>query len=180
MTRCKLTENTMEIDRLIEKHKDAVYRQMVRVCGNHDDAEDTLADAMIAAWRAADQLLDPAHFRAWMTTIGSRICARTRIRERLTKTIAIQELEAHGLQIPSPIADPEQDLETKTLKACVSDAVASLPETYREVYLRREILGESAEAVGDSLNLSISAVKSRLHRARALVRESLDSNLDCA
>lgn len=169
----------MDIERLIHRHKDAVYRQMVRVCGNYDDAEDALADAFYAALKSADQLKDPENFRAWLAKIGTRVCVRKRIAERLAKSMSINDLESKGIEILDRHAGPDIETEANVLRGCVQGAIDSLPEIYKEVYMRREILGEKAEDVAAQLGLSVPAVKSRLHRARQLARESLDSGLGC-
>lgn len=162
----------MNFERLVREHKDAVYRQMVRVCnGQAEDAEDALAEALVVAFKISDQLEHPEAFRSWLTRIGSRICTRMQRREsRLTLE------RAPGL-LESIAASQESDWETNRLKDCVSKAIGDLPLVYREVYIRRELQGESAESVASSMNLSIPAVKSRLHRARNRVREVLDSDL---
>lgn len=170
----------MELERLINRHKDQVYRQMVRVCGNYSDAEDALADALVSAVRASDQLRDPLYFQAWLSKIGTRACIRNRFKERLFQLIPMAELESKWIEIVEPSGGPDVEFEASQMKACVSGAVTALPELYREVYLRREILGEKAEDVAGALGLSLPAVKSRLRRAREMVRSSLDSGFGCA
>lgn len=169
----------MDIERLINRHKDAVYRQMVRTCGNREDAEDALAEALYAAIKASDQLQNPDRFQGWLAKIGSRSCARSRIRERLGEFASLAELEARGFELKAVTADPAQSAELSELKNCVSGAIELLPELYREVYIRREIMGERAEDVAASLRLTLPALKSRLHRAREMVREALDTGLGC-
>ncbi|MBS1717348.1 MAG: RNA polymerase sigma factor [Armatimonadetes bacterium] len=169
----------MDIERLINRHKDAVYRQMVRTCGNMDDAEDALAEALYAAIKAADQLKSADHFQAWLAKIGTRSCLRMRIRERLARFTSVAELEAKGIEFASPGQDPSEVAELAALKNCVAGAIELLPEAYREVYVQREIMGESAEDVARKLGISLPALKSRLHRAREMVREALDGGLGC-
>jgi RNA polymerase sigma-70 factor, ECF subfamily len=169
----------MEIERLIEKHKDAVYRQMVRVCGSQDDAEDALGDAILAALKAGSQLKDAEAFRGWLAKIGARACARSRIRQRVSKDLSLDLLEELGLEFAASQPGPEDDLLMSQTHSCVQMALSSLPDIYKEVYIRREVGGESAEDVARSLDLTISAVKSRLHRARTLVRKAIDSDLGC-
>ena len=169
----------MDIERLINRHKDAVYRQMVRTCGNRVDAEDALAEAIFAALKASDQLKQPDYFQAWLSRIGTRSCARMRIRERLVQMSSVEDLEAHGFEISSGGIGPEMAAELSAMKACVTGAIELLPQRYREVYLRREIYGERAEAVANALGISLPAVKSRLLRARLMVRDALDLGLGC-
>lgn len=170
----------MEVEHLVNQHKDAVYRQMVRVCGNQDDAEDSLAEAIFGALKAVDQLRDQDHFRAWLARIGTRSCVRMKLRERLLSWSSLTELEEMGIEVPDRQAGPAEELEAKEIKRCVAGAVEALPSIYHEVYLRREIFGEPAEEVASALEISVSALKSRLHRARAIVRESMDSHLGCS
>lgn len=169
----------MDLERQINRHKDAVYRQMVRVCGNHTDAEDALADALLAAVRSSAQLSNPESFQAWLIKIGSRACTRARIRGRIDQLRSLSELEELGIEVADQAPDAVAQLEAKAMKSCVTEAIERLPELYRDVYLRREILGEPADKVSAALNLSIPALKSRLHRARALVRELLDDGFGC-
>jgi RNA polymerase sigma-70 factor (ECF subfamily) len=56
----------MNFEELANEHKDAVYRQMLRVCGNHADAEDVLMEALLKAYRSLGQLREAAAFRAWL------------------------------------------------------------------------------------------------------------------
>jgi RNA polymerase sigma-70 factor (ECF subfamily) len=169
----------VDIERLIDRHKDAVYRQMVKVCGNYADAEDALADAIFAAIKASHQLRDPDHMRAWLGRIGTRSCFRMRIRERLTGSVPMDDLESMGIQLRAAGPDPGEQAEIAAMKNCVASAIQAIPDLFREVYVRREILGEKAESVAGDLGLSVPAMKSRLHRARRIVRESLDSGLGC-
>ncbi len=152
---------------------------MIRTCGNQDDAEDALADALLAALRASVKLKDPTNFQAWLAKIGARACARIRIKDRMLSFVSLADLEAKGFEIPSEEPSPATEHELATMKDCVAGAIESLPDHYREVYLLREIRGDKAEDVAAQLGLSVTAVKSRLHRARGLMRAALDSGLGC-
>jgi RNA polymerase sigma-70 factor (ECF subfamily) len=63
-----------DFETLANQHKDAVYRQMVRVCGNREDAEDVLIEALLKAYRNLDRLRDAVAFRSWLGRIASRCC----------------------------------------------------------------------------------------------------------
>lgn len=62
---------------------------MVRVCGNRDDAEDVLVEALLSAHRALGQLRDEAGFRAWLIRIGGRVCGKLKRREALALALAL-------------------------------------------------------------------------------------------
>lgn len=166
------SDSSTSFERLIVQHKDAVYRQMVRVCGQREDAEDALATAMMQAFRAADQLASEDAFRGWLATIGRRVCSRMRHNPRIAD--ALEFAEEIGLT-----ATEDANFDLVILKGCVRDAVISLPEKYRDVYEKCEIEERTVPEVAEELGLSVAATKSRLLRARAMVREMLDASV-CA
>ncbi len=164
----------MEFDRLANRHKDAVYRQLLRMCGNHDDAEDVLAESLVHAYRALPKLQAPEAFQAWLTQIGRRACGRLRKRAAARRTVALAELEEHGLEISAPGASPEEVAMERELKRCLLSSLEKLPPQYREVYELRELDGLTAEEVSVRTGLTVGNIKSRLHRARARIREEMD------
>ncbi|MCW5941478.1 MAG: sigma-70 family RNA polymerase sigma factor [Fimbriimonadaceae bacterium] len=166
----------MDFERLANRHKDAVYRQMVRVCGNRDDAEDVLVDALLSAYQALDTLRDEAAFRGWLARIATRICGRMRHRSELRPLVEWSALEAQGWESADPAPAPDAEAIMRHMQRCVSGAVEFLPAIYREVYVMRELETRPAEEVAEALGLTVSAVKSRLHRARHLVRGYFDEN----
>lgn len=168
----------MDFEREIAEHKDAVYRQMVRVCGNVDDAEDVLAEAMISAYKASDQLKENSSFRAWLVAIGRRACFKMREKGRDDLFTSLEALQEAGMPMPaSDEITAYEELEKGDMTKCVMASIDTLEQIYQDVYMLREIDGKSAIETAEELNLSVSAVKSRLHRARTMVREALDKAL---
>jgi RNA polymerase sigma-70 factor (ECF subfamily) len=164
----------VDFEREVARHKDEVYRQMLRVCGNAEDAEDALAMAIIKAYRAADGLKDPGSFRPWLTTIGRRACIR--LRQNAGNAMSLEALEAAGVPIPDKgMATAEEALELDRTRACALRAFESLPDQYRQVYQACEIDGLTAHEAAKRLGITEAAAKSRLHRARTSVRKALDS-----
>lgn len=86
----------VDFERLTNQHRDAVYRQMVRVCGNREDAEDVLIEALLRAYRHLDQLQDSAAFRAWLARIASRVCWRLKKREALLPLLQLSDSASEG------------------------------------------------------------------------------------
>lgn len=174
--RCKLA--LVDFERLAKQHKDAVYRQLVRACGNRDDAEDALVEALTSAYRSLDSLRDEQAFRGWLAQIGKRVCMRIRRRDALMPIMQLSQMELQGMpETASADPPPEDAVALDALSECVSHVVERLPAGYREVYVMREIEGLSADEVCRKLNLTLPALKSRLHRARGTVRELLDREL---
>jgi len=159
-------------DALVRKHKDSVYRQMVRVCHHKEDAEDALATALLLAFSAAKQLSSETAFRAWLGTIGKRVCTRMRSHPAIQNTL--EYAEEHGL-----LNTVASDFDLAILKGCVREAVDKLPEIYRDVYLKCELEEATVPQAALDLGITHSAAKSRLLRARTIVRENLDGSI-CA
>jgi RNA polymerase sigma-70 factor (ECF subfamily) len=162
---------------LTRQHKDSVYRQMIRVCGNREDAEDVLVEALLKAYRHLDQLRDSAAFRAWLAQIAKRVCWQLKERESLLPLLQLSTLEEEGREIPGGDLSPEAEVARRQMKQLLDDAIAALPELYRSVYRLRDIEERTGDEVARELRISRAAMKSRLHRARELVRAHLDAAL---
>src|SRR5579872_4844394 len=128
-----------DFEALTRQHKDSVYRQMIRTCGNREDAEDVLVEALLKAYRHLDQLRDSAAFRAWLTQIAKRVCWQLKEREALLPLLQLSALEDEGREIAGPDPTPELQLARRQMKQFLEDAVASLPPEYRAVYTLRDI-----------------------------------------
>jgi RNA polymerase sigma-70 factor (ECF subfamily) len=169
--------NSPDFAALTRQHQNSVYRQMVRVCGNREDAEDVLVEALLKAYRHLDQLRDSEAFRAWLAQIARRVCWQLKEREALLPLLQLSTLEKDGREIPGAELTPEAQLARRQMKQLLDDAIAALPELYRSVYQLRDIEDRSGDEVAKMLGLSRAAMKSRLHRARDLVRTYLDAAL---
>jgi len=166
-----------DFEALTRQHKDAVYRQMLRVCGNREDAEDVLVEALLKAYRHLEQLRDPAAFRSWLAQIGRRVCWQLKAREALLPLLELSTLEQEGRELPGPAPTPEAQYARGQMRALLDTAIAALPPRYRSVYELRDIEDRPGDEVARQLGISRAAMKSRLHRARELVRNHLDAAL---
>jgi RNA polymerase sigma-70 factor (ECF subfamily) len=167
----------MEFETLANQHKDKVYRQMIRACGNREDAEDVLVEALLKAYRHLDQLRDVAAFRAWLAQIARRVCSKLKQQEALQPLLQLSVVEEEGHEIPSSERPLEQQIALRQMSSLLHAAVEKLGEDYRSVYILRDLEDVPAKEVGQRLGISVAAVKSRLHRARESVRNQLDAVL---
>jgi RNA polymerase sigma-70 factor (ECF subfamily) len=167
----------MTFEALANAHKDAVYRQLIRACGNREDAEDVLVEALLKAYRGLGQLRDPAAFRAWLAQIGRRVCWQLKERQALEPLVQLSSLEDRGLAATDPAPPPDVALARRRLQAELRRAVDDLDPGTRDVYVLRDLEGRTGQEVADRLGISLAAQKSRLHRARAQVRRALDRAL---
>ena len=164
----------MDFEDLVNEHKDAVYRQMIRTCGNREDAEDVLIDALLKAYRNLDQLRAQEAFRTWLGQIARRVCWQLRKREALLPLLQLSKLEEEGTEFASNTPAVDNALARQQMKDLLMKAIGSLPPEYEVVYRMRELEELPGDEVARRLHISLEAMKSRLHRARAMVREKLD------
>jgi len=164
----------LDFEALAKQYKDVIYRQMIRVCGNREDAEDVLIEALLKAYRNLDQLRESAAFRAWLAQIAKRVCWQLKERESLLPLLQLSALEDEGREVPG--ADPPQDVQLarKEMKRLLNEAIDALPALYRPVYELCDVEDLRGDEVAERLRISRAAMKSRLHRARHLVRTHLD------
>lgn len=167
----------MNFEELANEHKDAVYRQMLRACGNHTDAEDVLMEALLKAYQSVGQLREAAAFRAWLGQIARRLCWQLRERESMAPLLQLSVMEEAGAELESTGEALDVELVRREMKALLWQAIEGLPPDAREIYLLRDVEDLSGEEVSHKLGITIPAMKSRLHRARQALRERLDQVL---
>jgi RNA polymerase sigma-70 factor, ECF subfamily len=167
----------VDFDTLARQHKDAVYRQMIRVCGNREDAEDVLIEALLKAYRRLDQLRESAAFRAWLAQIARRVCWQLKEREALLPLLQLSAFEDEGRELAASDPPPDVQLAQQQMKQLLKEAVDALPELYRSVYQLCDVEDWRGDEVARRLAISRAAMKSRLHRARGLVGSHLDAAL---
>lgn len=162
---------------LMRRHNQRLYRVLRAVVGDSAEAEDVLQEAWVRAFEHLAQFAGRSRFSTWLTRIAVyEALARTRKGRRFT---ALDESEPaaprEGLEAKGD--DPEQELIRAELKHVMESAVDRLPESYRVVFVLRAIEELSTAETADCLNLSEEAVKTRLHRSRALLRRELESQV---
>ena len=166
-----------DFETLAAAHKDAVYRQLIRTCGNQQDAEDVLVEALLKAYQNLDQLREHGAFRAWLAQIGRRVCWQLKQREALAPIVRLSDVEERGVQPVDTAPSPEVALARRRLRDLLQEAVDQLDPEYRTVYVLRDLEEHSGPEVAERLGITLAAEKSRLHRARAQVRAFLDRRL---
>jgi RNA polymerase sigma-70 factor, ECF subfamily len=167
----------VNFEELTIEHKDAVYRQMVRVCGNKEDAEDVLIEALLKAYRHLDQLRDVVAFRSWLAQIAKRVCWQLKSREALLPLMQLSAIEDEGREIADGKRPVDLEIAARQIREVLATSIAGLPAEAREVFELRDVAEIPGEEVARRLGISLAAMKSRLHRARELLRKKLDAAL---
>jgi RNA polymerase sigma-70 factor (ECF subfamily) len=169
------------MERLLMRAQEVAYRFSLLVCGHAEDAEDVMQEALIKTYRYVGRIGRPEAFRTWLYRTVTNAC-RMKRRRRVGEPAHVMSLEAGqegagGARGPIDVADaakpPDEVAINKWLGARLRRALASLPPQYRYVVLLREIEGLSTKEVAKVTGMSTDNVKTRLHRARVLLREHL-------
>jgi RNA polymerase sigma factor (sigma-70 family) len=154
--------DAIAVEKLLVVCQPDLRRFARRACSTSEDAEDAVQIALWQLYRKIGALRTAATFASWLFRIIERECYRLfHARDRLQ---ALDEtLDAVLRQEPLPLA----------LRKDLVTAIATLPEPYRKILIMRDVDELSAPEAADQLGISPEAVKSRLHRARSMVREHL-------
>src|SRR5712691_2426696 len=159
---------------LIRRYNQRLYRVARAILRDEDEAEDVMQQAYVNAFVHLDQFADRSRFATWLTKIAAyEALARARRRGRVAEIDAMSETndEDHALRAAGP--DPEQQALTGELRRLLESGIDGLPRRYRSVFVLREVEGLSTGETADCLDLTSDTVKTRLLRARALLREQL-------
>lgn len=169
-----LNGNTHAFTELFRRFEDTVYSFAFKVCRDREKAEDTLQDTFINVYRKLHQFDGKSKFSTWLYSIVTNNCLMKN-RQRKIDSVSVSIHDDHGSKSlqPSSVPDPLESVMSDELRVKLDNAILSLPMDYRVVFVLRDIEELSAQETGDILGLSVSAVKSRLHRARKALREQL-------
>ncbi len=171
-----LSGNVAAFEQLVRKYDRRIYRVTFAITQNKEDAEDALQDAFMKALEHLEQFAGDARFSTWLTRIAVNE-ALQRLRKRNRFESIEEPVEVGDSLIPQQIEDwrpnPEQQYVREELRELLEKSIAALPAIYRTVFVLRDVEHLSNEETAEALNLTVAAVKSRLLRARLMMRERL-------
>ena len=162
---------------IIKTHNQRLYRIARGVVRNDSEAEDIVQEAYVRAFAALATFRGDASLATWLSRIViNEALGRLRKRRRIVAMPASPE--AQIIQFPlNPSDDPERTMAQRQILRLVERATDNLPDVYRTVFIARVIEGLNIEETADLLGVRPETVKTRLHRARALVRKALDDEI---
>jgi RNA polymerase sigma factor (sigma-70 family) len=162
---------------LVARHQAAACAVAYGICGDFHISEDAAQEAFVAAWKELNTLRETAHFRPWVCGIARNV-ARGKVRR--TKRRGDRPENGDTREIADEAASPAGEAITGEESQLVWKAMDALEETYREPLILFYREQESVAAVASALELSEDAVKQRLSRGRALLREELAKRIEVA
>jgi RNA polymerase sigma-70 factor (ECF subfamily) len=163
---------------LVRPYERRVYAAALAILRNPADAEDAAQESMLKALKHIRQFRAEAKFSTWLIqiTVNEARMRRRRENARAMDTIADQKDE-EGNYIPRDFADwreiPLETLERKEIREKLAESLQALGEKYREVFVLRDMQHLSIEETAKALGISTASVKTRLLRARLMLRDML-------
>jgi RNA polymerase sigma-70 factor (ECF subfamily) len=160
---------------LMRRYNQRLYRVARAILRDETEAEDVMQHAYVQAYLHLGEFAGRASFSTWLTKIAvyeALARARRRNRDRPPASLPGSEEDAMAA-LPSAEPDPEQQALHGELRALLESAIEGLPPTYRHVLVLREVEGMSTAETAECLDLTEDVVKTRLRRARALLRDEL-------
>jgi RNA polymerase sigma-70 factor (ECF subfamily) len=168
--------DTAALETLLMRYQPHLYRFGLRMCGNVADAGDVAQESLISMARSLRDFRGDSSVSSWLYTIARRFCIKKRRRSKFAPARE-ESLDAPGADAARRLADPapspEQTATNQELAAALTQAIDALDPPQREVLVLRDVEGLSAPEVAKILGVSVDAIKSRLHRARIAVRQTL-------
>jgi RNA polymerase sigma-70 factor (ECF subfamily) len=170
------------MERLLIRAQEVAYRFSLLVCGHAQDAEDVMQDALIRTFKRVSTIKDPSAFRTWLFRTVRNACLMKR-RKRVDEPARIESLDgpnapgadggAASREVASATKGPDELAMNAWLGERLRRALATLPPSYRMIVLLREMEGLSTREVAKVSGMTEDNVKTRLHRARVMLREAL-------
>jgi RNA polymerase sigma-70 factor (ECF subfamily) len=167
---------------LIKPYERRVYTAAFAVLRNEAEAEDAAQEAILKAFTHLQQFRAEARFSTWLIQIAvnEALMRRRRAHSKIMEPIG-EHQEEDGTYTPRDFADwreiPSEALERKEIRQKLAGAVAALAEKYRQVFVLRDIQHMSIEETAEALGISRASVKTRLLRARLMLRDMLAPGL---
>ena len=162
-----------------------VYNLARRMLGNDADAEDVTQDVLLQVVRKLDTFRGESDISTWLhrVTVNAALAHRGKRARRQEHEVHdpldnFLEDGHHGAAVkPWSVAPDQRALDQETHRL-IEEAIARLPDIYRDVYVLADVEGLPNAEIGEMLELSVPAVKSRLHRARLMMRDALSPHFE--
>jgi RNA polymerase sigma-70 factor (ECF subfamily) len=166
----------VEFDAIVEEHSDFVYHLAYRMMGNHEEAGDVAQDAFLSAYRAFGRFRGESRVTTWLYRITTN-AALMRLR-KTKKSRTLVQTGVEDLDIPDWTVSPEKEAQDSELRDKLFEGIDRLDDELKAAVVLRDVEGLSNSEAADALDISVPAFKSRLHRARVLLRKYLSDYVE--
>ena len=180
------TKDFAAFEELVDRYEDKIFRLAFRFVRNETEAKEIVQDTFLLVWRKLDTFKGDSQLGSWLYRVATntalmRLRAQRRHPEISTEELPVDYLDNYG-QVPAAGENwakrPDDELQSDELRQRSQKAVDELQEIYRTVFIIRDVEGLSTEETAEVLEISIPTVKTRLHRARLALRETITRYFD--
>ncbi len=162
---------------LVERYSPKIHNLAFRLTRNEEDTEEVLQDVFVTVYRKIGSFEGKSAFSSWLYRITVNTAFMKLRRRRRSGVSGFEEFDTHleeKLTDNSRYVEDQQRIASRDeLQQLLQQAVNKLPFEYKVIFILRDVDGLSNQAVSEILNLSIPAIKSRLHRSRLMLRKRL-------
>ncbi len=167
---------------LVQRYQNRVFSLVHRVLHIPAETEDMAQDVFVTVYRTLEQFRGDCSFSTWVYRIALNLC-KNRIkylqRRNFHRAQDIEETSENAIQSPQPMAfaNPEQQLLGRELERLLQHELSALEEDFRIVLVLRDLEHLSYEEIADITDLALGTVKSRIHRARSMLKSRMEPYL---
>jgi RNA polymerase sigma-70 factor (ECF subfamily) len=164
---------------IMTRYNQRLYRLARGIVGRASEAEDVVQEAYVRAFRNLETFRGDSALSTWLSRIViNEALGRLRKQKREGKVTDLEAAQAEIIQFPGNASDdPERTMAQRQILHLVEEATDKLPAAFRSVFVARVIEGMSMEETAELLGIKPETVKTRLHRARQMVRKELDAQI---
>ena len=175
LVQCVLAGEKQMFEILMRRYNQRLYRVTRAILRNDAEAEDVTQEAYVRAYQHLNQFAGRSSFATWLTRIAiHEALGRVRGRKKKEEIDAMEEHRRDSLQqLSARDATPEQAASGSEVRSLLERSIDALPDTYREIFMLREVEEMSTGETAQCLGITEENVKTRLHRARALLRKEI-------
>jgi RNA polymerase sigma-70 factor (ECF subfamily) len=181
LVRRALARDEAAVRAIMQANNRRLYRLARGILRNDSEAEDVVQEAYVRAFTHLESFRGDSSLSTWLSRIAmNEALGRLRRRRPAVELDSLPQgaLEAEIIQFPlSAAADPEKSMAQREIQAVVERAIDELPEAFRLVFITRVIEGMNVEETAEILSLKPETVKSRLHRARNMLRDIVERKI---
>ena len=168
----------MDFDAIVDKYEKSIFNLIYRLVGDREEAADLTQETFVSAYRSISEFRGDASVYTWLYRIAVNRCKnafKEHDRHRAYVGVEIEaDLDAEQIAGPHDLGEPVAALERKELRERIERAIGQLPLDYRIVAVLRDLNGLSYDEIARVAGLSIDVVRTRIARARGMLRRKLE------
>lgn len=160
---------------IVNRYKDRLFNFVVRFVGDQETAEDIVQDTFLRAYRNRGSFQAVAKFSTWIYTIAGNLAKSELRRRKRWRFLSLGSPDERGnvFELADTTSNPDKDTETLMAEAKIEEAIAGLPDHYREAVILRDVDGLDYDEISVIVGVPLGTVKSRINRGRLRLQEEL-------